>query len=327
MRAVRYHEGGGPDVLEFETIDRPEPGPEELLVEVVAASINPVDAKRRQAGAGILPKTTGSDFAGIVREVGEDITGFDPGDRVFGTGLHADRFQGGSFAEFVVVPRDIVAALPDSVSFADGAGVALVGVTAWRALVDHAELKPGESCFIHGGSGGVGHVAVQLGRIMGSSVVASAGFPAAKETVRDLGASAVIDYSSDSLLEEASDVFPDGADVVFDHRVHEYLQFDVDIAGFGGRVVIYGGGGDSVVDGRAPRGKELAMHWMSMSNAVNRKGRLPPISSILTELAELMDRGALRVEIAREYELSEAAAMHDAVLNESFVGKLILTVE
>lgn len=327
MRAVRYHEGGGPDVLQLESIDRPEPGPEEVLVKVAAASINPVDAKRRQAGAGPLPKTTGSDFAGVVKEVGEGIREFAAGDRVFGTGLHTGRFQGGSFAEYVVVPRDIIAQLPESVSFATGAGVALVGVTAWRGLVDHAGLQPGETCFVHGGSGGVGHVAVQLARIMGSEVVTSAGFPAAKETVQGLGASAVVDYADDSLADEVNRLLPDGADVVFDHRIHDYLQFDVDIAGFGGRVVVYGGGGDTVVDGRAPRGKELTMHWMSMSNAVNREGRLPPVRSILRKLADLMDRGQLTVEIAREYELSDATEMHDAVLNDSFIGKLILTIE
>ncbi len=327
MRAARYHEGGGPDVLQIDTIDRPDPGDEEVLIAVATASINPVDAKRRQAGGGPLPKTTGSDFAGVVEEIGDDIREFEPGDRVFGTGLHTGRFQGGSFADYVVAPRDIVARLPESVSFASGAGIALVGVTAWRGLVDHAGLQPGESCFVHGGSGGVGHVAVQLACNMGSQVVASAGFPRAKETVQDLGASSVVDYRDDSLVDKVRSVLPEGADVVFDHRVHEYLQFDVDIAGFGGRVVIYGGGGDTVVDGRAPRGNELAMHWMSMSNAVNRKGRLPPIRSILTKLAELMDSGQLMVEIAKKYELSEAAEMHDAVLNDSFIGKLILTVD
>ena len=130
MRAARYHEAGDPSVLRVEDVDRPEPGPGELLVAVRAASVNPTDAKRRAAGRGTLPKTTGSDLAGVVEAVGEDVTGWAVGDRVCGTGLHTERFQQGSFAEYVAVPTDVVAPLPEGVTFDDGAAIALVGVTA-----------------------------------------------------------------------------------------------------------------------------------------------------------------------------------------------------
>lgn len=323
MKAVRYHEAGKPDVLQVDEIDRPQPEKGEILVEVRAASINPVDAKRRRAGAGRLPKTTGSDFAGVVASVGAGVERFSVGDRVFGTGLHADRFQQGSFAEFVAVPQDIVAELPDGVSFSAGAATALVGVTAWRALVDHARLQPAEACLVHGGSGGVGHVAVQLADAIGATVAATAGSAEKQTYVRNAGADVVLSYNDESLSEMVVGALEGGADVIVDHRVDEYLQFDVDVAAFGGRIVVYGGLEGALPDARAPRSKELSMYWMSMTNIANREGTLAPISSILSKIAILVEQGDIAVEIADVYELEDAIEMHREVMNGDFIGKIV----
>lgn len=324
MRAVRYHEGGAPSVLRIDEIDRPTTAAGEILIEVRAASVNPVDAKRRQWGAGILPKTTGSDFAGVVAEVGPSVDEYAVGDRVFGTGLHAQRFQQGSFADYVSVPLDTVAPLPDSVSFTTGAGVALVGVTEFRALVQLAVLEPGETVLVHGGSGGVGHVAVQLAASMGGEVTTTVS-QGTTDTVLDLGADTVIEYDRPDLMDAVKSAFGSGADVILDHRFDDYLQFDIDVASFDGRIVIYGGNEGSVTDGPSARGKELTIHWLGMSNIANRLGTLPSIHSILTQLAVLLEHGDLTVEVAQTYNLTEAAAIHRAVMNESYAGKLILT--
>jgi NADPH:quinone reductase-like Zn-dependent oxidoreductase len=320
MRAVRYHEAGDPSVLQFEEIDRPTPEDDELLVAVRAASINPTDAKRRKWGPKHLPKTTGSDFAGIVESVGEDVTDFEPVDRVCGTGLHTDRFQQGSFAEYVAVPTDIVARLPDEVSFEAGAAAALAGVTAWRGLVDHAGLEPAETCFVHGGTGGVGHLAVQLSAALSADTITTVGSEDAEAAATEFGADTVLRYD-DPDLRAAVDR---PADVVLDHRVDEYLGFDVDIAAFGGRIVQYAGEDGTFEGAREGRGKNLSLHMMNMSNLASRSDT-PRLSGPLSSVVGLLARGALDPRIHRRYELDEAAEMHRVILADSFIGKLVVT--
>lgn len=320
MRAVRYHEAGDPSVLQFEEIDRPTPEDDELLVAVRAASINPTDAKRRKWGPKHLPKTTGSDFAGIVESVGEDVTDFEPGDRVCGTGLHTDRFQQGSFAEYVAVPTDIVVRLPNEVSFEAGAAAALAGVTAWRGLVDHAGLEPAETCFVHGGTGGVGHLAVQLSAALSADTITTVGSEDAEAAATEFGADTVLRYD-DPDLRAAVDR---PADVVLDHRVDEYLGFDVDIAAFGGRIVQYAGEDGTFEGAREGRGKNLSLHMMNMSNLASCSDTRR-LSGPLSSVVGLLARGALDPRIHRRYELDEAAEMHRVILADSFIGKLVVT--
>lgn len=322
MRAVRYHEAGDHSVLQVDEIDTPEPEDDEIVVEVRAASINPTDAKRVSRGSGPVPKTTGSDFAGTVESVGADVSDYDPGDRVCGTGLHTTRFHQGSFADSVAVPTDVVTSLPESVSFEDGAAVALVGVTAWRGLIDHGALKPTDACFVHGGTGGVGHVAVQLSRAICSHTVTSA-HPERRDVAEDFGADAVVAYDTDNLLEAASAHADSGYDVIFDHRADEYFSFDIDAAAFGGNIVHYGGLEDEVRLPKTPRRKNLSMHGMSMSNLATVP-ELPSVASVLERVLDLVDQGEIAPTIARTYELEEAADAHRAILEDSFVGKLLV---
>lgn len=323
MRAVRYHEGGDVSVLQLEHVDQPVPNPNEVLVEVRAASINPTDAKRRRRGVGPFPKTTGSDFAGVVEAVGSDVSGFEPGDRVCGTGLHTTRFHQGSFAEYVSVPTDVVTLLPDSVSFEEGAAVALVGVTAWWGLVDHAGLRPTDTCLVHGGTGGVGHVAVQLSQTLHARTVATAS-PGRLNDAEALGADIAVSYGDERLLETVSELVNDGYDVVFDHRASDYFTLDVEAAAFRGRIVLYGNvSGKVELTPRAIR-NNLTLHVMTMSNLATRPG-LPTIAEILERVLGLVDRGSIRPRIARTYGLDEAAEVHRAILEDSFVGKLVVT--
>ncbi len=321
MYAVRYHEAGGPEVLEYESIDEPEPGHGEVLVEIEAAAVNPVDAKIRAGVDPESPKTTGSDLAGVVAEVGNGVTEYEVGDRVFATGLHTDRFTGGSFAEMAVVPTDLLAHLPEGVGFEEGAAVALVGVTAWRALVDHADVTPGETVFVHGGNGGVGHVAVGLANAMGASVVTTAR-PEYHEPLEALGAETVIDYGRDD-LREAVKAATEGADTVLDHMPDRYIEFNVDVAAMEGDIVIIAGGETTFPATSPARSKELDVHMMSMSNLSTRP-ELPNIGPILEQLAELMVDGRLGVEIDRTYSLEEGAEAHRTVIEESVLGKILV---
>lgn len=316
MRAVRYHEHGGPDVLEVEDVDRPDPDADEIRVEVAAAGVNPVDTYFREGSyePPTLPMIPGSDFAGVVDTVGEAVEGFAEGDRVFGTGLGNDRR--GTYAEYAVAPTDRVAHLPEGVDFDEGAAVALVGVTAWRALVDHAALDPAETCLVHGGSGGVGHVAVQIAAASGARVVTTAS-EEHHEALRELGADTPLDYGRDDLanaVREAGD-----PDAILDHRLDEYLDFDAEVGVQGVRVVGIGNtqpeaGFDNIA---AARGKEMRLQLMSMFNT-------PEMAAVLEKLARLMDDGDLRPEIARRYDLDEAADAQKAVLDDSFLGKLVI---
>ena len=321
MRAVRYHEAGEPGVLGLEDIERPEPGRGEVLVEVEAASVNPVDAKFRAWGVPSMPKTTGSDLAGTVAAAGGGVD-YAVGDRVFATGLHTDRFAGGSFADYALVPTDLLASLPDGVTFVEGAAVALVGVTAWRAFVDHAGLEPGATAFVHGGNGGVGHVAVGLADALGATPVATAR-PEHHDVVRTLGAGAVLDYGRDDLAAAARAAMGGGADAVLDHMPDRYLGTDVELATQGGDVAVIAGGESTLPDVIAARSKELALHMMSMSNLATQP-EMPDIAPVLTRLGRLVADGRLEVAIDRTHGLTEAAEAHRAVMEESVVGKIVV---
>ncbi|MFB6309995.1 MAG: zinc-binding alcohol dehydrogenase family protein [Salinirussus sp.] len=321
MQAVRFAEAGGPEVLSVDDIERPTPDPGEVLVEIEAASVNPVDAKVRMRREPPRPKTTGSDLAGTVTAVGDGVERYTVGDRVFATGLHVARFDGGSFAEFAAVPTDLLAPLPDTVSVEEGAAVALVGVTAWRAFVDHAGLTPGSRAFVHGANGGVGHVAVGLANAMGADVAGSAQSRYA-DPLSELGAEFVVDYTRDDLVDAVLDGFGT-SDAVLDHMPEQYLGTDVDLAAFGGDLVFIAGGKATFPDTSAARSKELDLHMMSMSNLATHR-ELPGMTGILEHLADLVANDRLEVLIDREYDLADAADAHRAVMEESVLGKILV---
>lgn len=315
MRAVRYHEHGGPEVLNVDDVDQPEPGGHELLVRVEAAGVNPVDTYFRGGSYEPyqLPMTPGSDFSGIVEATGEGTPGFEVGDRVFGTGLGKD--HQGSYAEYALALTDRVVHLPDGVPFEVGGGAGVAAVTAWRALIDHASLEPAETCLVHGGSGGVGHAAVQLAAATGAEVVTTAS-PDNHEPLEDLGADAVFDYGRDDLEEVVAEYEPN---VILDHRLDEYLDFDAAVAAQGARVVGIGNtdpqaGWENVP---AARAKELRLQLMSMFNT-------PDLASVLDRLARLMVREELTISVDRSYSLDEAGEAQRAVMEESFLGKLVI---
>ncbi|MFB6310039.1 MAG: zinc-binding alcohol dehydrogenase family protein [Salinirussus sp.] len=324
MRAVRYHEGGEPDVLQVDEIDRPTPAADEVLVAVRAASINPTDAKRRRRGTGPVPKTTGSDFAGVVEAVGEGVEGVAVGDRVCGTGLHTTRFHRGAVADFVAVPTDVLTHLPDAVSFVQGAALALVGVTAWRGLRDHADLEPTDRVLIHGGTGGVGHVAVQLASAMRAHPVATAN-PDRVDDAASFGAEAVVPYTEADLLTALRSHAPSGYDVVFDHRAFDHFGLDLEVAAVSGQVVLYGGIEGTVELPRAAMVKNCSVHAMTMSNLSNRES-FPSVASILERILDLAADGHITPHIARTYDLEESAEAHRAVMEDSYIGKLAIEI-
>ncbi|WP_459810024.1 NADPH:quinone reductase [Halopiger thermotolerans] len=319
MRAVRLREHGGPDVLQVEEIDRPEPDDDELLVEVAAAGVNPVDTYFRDGSYEPVdvPFTPGVDLAGTVAETGDAVEEFAEGDRVYGTGIGNGSYQG-AYAEYATVPTDRVVALPDGADLAEAGAAGVVAVTAWRALIDHADLEPAEHCLIHGGSGGVGHAAVQIADAVSARVVTTA----AEEYHDDLeamGADTVLDYGRDDLADAVLEASDGGVDAVLDHRLDDYLQFDADVAATGCRVVGIGENSPDpgFTNDGAARSKDVSYQFMSMFNT-------PDLRVPLRGVAHLMDAGRLAIELDERYDLEEAAEAQRAVMEDSVFGKLVL---
>ncbi|MFB6233197.1 MAG: NADPH:quinone reductase [Haloarculaceae archaeon] len=319
MQAVRLHEHGGRDALQVDEVDRPDPGGHELLVEVAAAGVNPVDTYFREGSyppVG-LPFSPGVDVAGEVAAVGQYVEGFEVGEGVYGTGIGNDTHQG-AYAEYAVVPEDRLVHLPDGADPVEAGAAGVVAGTAWRALVDHAALDPAEFCLLHGASGGVGHAAVQIADAVSARPIATAA-PEYHDAVEDFGAETVLDYGRDDLGDAIADASGGGVDVVLDHRLDDYLQLDAEVADAGGRVVGIGendpGPAFSAVG--SARSKDVSYQFMSMFNT-------PDLRVPLRGVAHLMGAGRLSVEIARRYDLSEAAEAQRAVMEDSFLGKLAI---
>lgn len=319
MRAVRFHEHGGTDVLQVDDIDRPEPEASEVLVEVHGAGVNPVDTYFREGSYQpfTMPMIPGVDVAGEVVAVGDGVEGFAEGDSVVGTGIGKDHY--GGYAEFAAVPTDRLAVVGDGVDLVAAGGLGVAAVTAWRALVDHANLKPADVALIHGGSGGVGHAAVQIAATTGAHVVTTAA-PEYHDEVAELGADVVLDYGRDDLAEAVTEAGNGGVDVILDHRLDDYLQFDADVANLGCRVVGIGENDPQVglSQSSGARGKDLQITLMSMFNT-------PSLATALEKVGYLVDEGDLEISVAETYGLDEAAAAQRAVLEDSFLGKLIIT--
>ncbi|USZ73335.1 NADPH:quinone reductase [Natronosalvus halobius] len=319
MRAIRLETHGGPDVLEVVDADRPDPGSDELLLEVAAAGINPVDTYFRDGSYEpvSLPFTPGVDVSGTVVETGDAVEGFEPGDRVFGTGIGNATAQG-SYAEYATIPTDRVVHLPDGVDATQAGAAGVATVTAWRALIDHAALDPAEYCLVHGGSGGVGHAAVQIAAAVSARVLTTAS-PDYHDALTDLGAETVLDYGREDLADAVLEASDGGVDAILDHRLDDYLQFDADVAATGARVVGIGENSPDpgFTNDGAARSKDVNYQFMSMFNT-------PDLRVPLRGVAHLLETGKLSIEIAETYGLEEAGEAQRAVMEDSVFGKLVI---
>jgi NADPH2:quinone reductase len=318
MRAVRYHDYGSADVLQVDEVDRPTPDRDEVLVEMRAASVNRVDVMFRsgQYGDLPLPSIPGGDGAGVVAAVGEDVEAFEPGDRVFASGM--DRAEGGTFAEYAAIPAEKLALLPDDVSWTAGGAIGNVGATAWTALEELAGIQAGDRVLIHGGSGGVGHAAVQIAAHSGAEVITTAGSEDARTRLTDLGASVALDYESDSLAEDIL-AATDGAGIetILDHRFEEYLDLDLSVVTKGG-TIISTMGHIPETNGHPFYNKEVTIQPLKMDNHPTRR-------PVLERLARLMKQDALTPVVADTYAFDDTARAHQEILTGGYVGKLVVT--
>ena len=318
MRAVRFHQTGGPEMLQMETVPDPAPRPDEVLIEVRSIGVNPTEVYSREGDRKHdLPRIPGSDFAGVVKSVGETIGDVSEGDRVFGTGLQNDRQ--GTYAEYLVARRHRFAPLPDEVDFETGAAAGVVGTTAWLAFMKHGRLTPTSTCLIHGGSGGVGHAAIQIAKLCGANVITTAGSGSSRAFTEECGADTTLNYMDPDLLASIQETVDDGIDIVLDHRIGSHLQLDLEVLAPDGTVVVIGGPQDEcrITDLWPAIRTDATIQMFAMSNE-------PNLSVVLEEISRLLADGRLNIHISRRYDLEEAEAAQRAVIEESFHGKLLI---
>ena len=286
MRMISQHALGGPEVLELVEAPRPAPGATEVLVRVAAAGVNPVDWKVRMRGGflGDPPFTVGWDVAGVVEEVGFGVTRFSPGDRVFGM----PRFpkQAAAYAEYVTSPSRQLARIPDGLGDVEAGALPLAGLTAWQALVETADVLPGQRVLILAAAGGVGHLAVQIAKARGAYVLGTA--RAAKhEFLSELGVDEAIDYTSEAVEDRVRDV-----DVV--------LDLVGDESGHGALATLRDGGLYIIVPSAAglDQLQELAGDRVHVTGIL-----VEPDRAGMEALADLAATGALRPTIAETFPL------------------------
>ena len=306
MKAVVAHEYGAPEVLKFEEVPRPEPKEDEVLVRVIASGVNPADpltlsGKYAQEFGTHLPLIPGYDIAGVAEKTGAKVTNLKAGDAVYGYPTF-----GGGWAEYITVKQWEVAAKPNTLNFAEAAAVPMGALTAWQALVDTAQLHPGQTILVHGGSGGVGSFAVQIAKARGARVIATAS-TANQDLLKQLGADVAIDYTKTRFEDVAKDV-----DAVLDPVGKETLARSYGVVKKGGIVMSLVARPDPVeLEKRGIRGAAISVH---------------PDAEDLAEIARLIDAGKIKPVVTEVLPLSEAIAAQRQAETHHTRGKLVLRI-
>jgi NADPH:quinone reductase-like Zn-dependent oxidoreductase len=308
IRKVRIHRFGGPDVLQIDDLEPSLPDASQVLVSVKAASINPVDFKIRNGQYPAvkedrLPYTLGRDVSGIVEKCGAQATQFAVGDEVLGmVGI-----AGGGYAEKAVLDQQALTRKPPLLDHTHSAAIPLAGQTAWQGLFRHGQLKSGQSVLIHGGSGGVGHFAIQFAKARGARVLTTVSTNNV-EFVRALGADVVIDYKTQRFEEHAKDL-----DMVFDLIDGETRERSWKLLKRGGVLV------STLTE---PSQEEALRHGVrALRYTVEANGRE------LAEIVELVKLGKVRPHVQKTFRLEEASLAMAAVEKGGAVGKIVLSLE
>jgi NADPH:quinone reductase-like Zn-dependent oxidoreductase len=308
MKAIVFHEYGGPEVLKLEDVPRPEPKEKEILVRVVAAGVNPVDgmirsgmfAKGEKPTSPIIP---GGDIAGVVEKAGSGITKFKAGDAVY---AYVSLRHNGGYAEYAVVTGKEAAPKPQSASYAEAAAVPIVALTAWQALIDEAKLTGGQTVLIHGGSGGVGTFAIQIAKARGARVFATASTPN-QDLLKQLGADVAIDYTKQKFEDVAKDV-----DVVLDSVGKDTLTRSYGVVKKGGFVATLVSRVDQAeLDKHGIRGASISVE---------------PNSAELAEIGKLIDAKKIKVVVSQTFPLADAAKAQAQADTGHTRGKVVLQI-
>ena len=318
MKAIRVHQFGEPQVLQIQDVAAPTPKDEEVLVSVKAAGVNPVDTYIRSGTYAVkppLPYTPGMDAAGIVEAVGPTVRDLRPGDRVYCSGTVT-----GAYAEKAICLASQVHRLPEGVSFGQGAAVGIPYVTAYRALIQKAKARAGQTVLVHGASGGVGIAAVQIARSLGMTVIATAGSDKGRRLAAEQGAHHVFDHNDPTHGQSLRHVSAGrGADVILEMLANINLATDLEVVAAGGTIVVIGNRGAIEINPRLLMGKDASVVGMVVLNAP-----AADLASIHAALYAGLENKTLRPVIAAELPLSDAAKAHRLVMESRHCGKIVL---
>jgi len=308
MKAIVVHEYGGPEVLKYEAVARPEPKEDQILVRVIAAGVNPVDeAVRSQKFAQFfhikLPAIPGYDIAGLVEKTGAKITKFKTGDPVY---AYIALDKGGGYAEYAAATEKEASAKPQSLNYVEAAAVPLVAETAWQALIDTAKLSAGQTVLIHGGSGGVGSFAIQIAKARGAKVIATAS-TANQDLLKELGADVAIDYTKTKFEDVAKDV-----DVVLDSVGKDTLARSYGVVKRGGFIATLVAQPDQAqLDKHGIRGAPISVK---------------PNADELTEITKLIEQKKIKSVVSQVLPLTEAVKAQKQAATHHTRGKIVLKI-
>lgn len=318
MKAIVVHEFGGPEVLKYDDIPTPRPAAGQVLVRVHAAGVNPYDTYMRTGTYAIkpnLPYTPGSDAAGQVEAVGQGVTQFKSGDRVY-----TAKTVTGAYAEYALTLESQIHPLPANISYAQGAGVWVPYGTAYHALYQCAMARAGESVLIHGASGGVGSAAVQIARALGMTVLGTAGTEKGLEMVKREGAHHAFNHSQPGYLDKILQATGGrGVNVVLEMLANVNLGHDLKLLAPQGRAIVIGSRGDVTITPRdlmARRASVRAFTLWGISEAEDRE--------IHAGLFAGMENGTFRPVVGKELPLREAPRAHKEILEGGAFGKIAL---
>lgn len=308
MRAVRIHDYGGLDTLIYEEATRPDPAFGQVLIRVYAAGVNPIDWKIREGWFKSvfnydLPLILGTDVAGVIEAVGKNVTHLQPGQAVFGV---VDMTLSGAYAEYALGLADAIASKPESINFVQAASVPIVAMTAWQGLFEVGGLKPGQTVLIHAAAGGVGSFAVQFAKQQGLQVIGTAS-EQNLAYVRDLGADQVIDYHTTPFTEVVHDV-----DLVLDTVGGDVQTQSIAVLKPGG----------VLVSTAAPPDQTMAQQYGIRAAMM----AVQPRATQLTEIANWIDQGKLKLPAQQVFPLQNARQAHELSQSGHTRGKLVLQV-
>ena len=323
MRAISISEPGDADVLTVTEEARPIAGPGQVVIDVAAAGVNRADVMQRLGfypppkGASPLP---GLEASGTVAEVADGVSGIAVGDEVCAL------IDGGGYAEAVAVPSTQVLPVPKGVSLADAAGLPEVVCTVWSNVFMTANLQPGETLLVHGGSSGIGTMAIQLAKALGARVAVTAGSAEKLDACRALGADVAISYKDEDFVERVREETDGrGADVILDNMGAKYLGRNVDALATAGRLVVIGlmGGRKGELD----LGKLLSKRGAVIATSLRARPaeeKAAIVAAVREHVWPLVEDGTVRPVIHQTYPLAEAAQAHRDMEASGHIGKLLL---
>jgi NADPH2:quinone reductase len=318
MKAIQVHKFGGPEVLEYQEIPTPKPGPGQILVRVHAIGVNPYDTYMRAGMYAIkppLPYTPGSDAAGTVEAVGAGITKVKPGDRVY-----TAKSISGAYAEYALADESHIYPLPANISFSQGAGLWVPYGTAFTALHHHAHAHASETLLVHGASGGVGLAAVQFASAMGMTVIGTAGSQRGLDLVKKEGAKFIFDHSKAGYTEDIMKATGGrGVDVILEMAAHINLSNDLKMLAVNGRVIIIGNRGEITITPRDLMARRSSARGFTLWAATESEA-----ADMHAGIAAGLANGTLRPVVSKELPLKDAAIAHQDILAPGASGKIVL---